>query len=90
VILIQISRNFPRDVPVSKHRTCRGVHNILNVYSQPPHMISLVLDKFRDFQTSFEFYTIFKPFYLTIFIMITEPNIGNLASFHVHGIRYVS
>jgi hypothetical protein len=53
-------------------------------------MISLVLDKFRDFQTSFEFYTIFKPFYLTIFIMITEPNIGNLASFHVHGIRYVS
>jgi hypothetical protein len=38
-ILVQILRNFPGDVPVSKQRTCLGVQNILN-FSQPPHMIS--------------------------------------------------
>jgi hypothetical protein len=31
-ILVQILRNFPRDVPVSKQRTCLGVQNILNFF----------------------------------------------------------
>jgi hypothetical protein len=55
----------------------------------PPHMRSRSLDKFRDFQTSFEFYTILNPFYLTISIMHREPNVRNLASFSVHGLRDV-
>jgi hypothetical protein len=42
-------------------------------------MKSWSLAKIHDFQTSFEFYTILKPFYLTIFIMIREPNARNLA-----------
>jgi hypothetical protein len=49
-------------------------------------MISWVLDKFRDFQTSFEFYTILNPFY----IMHIEPNVRNLESFCVNGLRDVS
>jgi hypothetical protein len=90
VTLVQNLRNFLRDVPVSKQCTCPGVQNILNFFSQPPHMISRVLAKFRDLQTSFEFYIILKPFYLTVFITIIEPNARNLASFHVHGLRDVS
>jgi hypothetical protein len=53
-------------------------------------MISCALDNFHDFQTLFEFYTILKPFSITFFVMIRVPNAGNLASFHVHGIRDVS
>jgi hypothetical protein len=52
--------------------------------------ISWSLDKFRDFQTSFEFYTILNPFYITISIMHIEPNASNLVSFRVHGHRDVS
>jgi hypothetical protein len=53
-------------------------------------MIQLALDKIRDFQTSFEFYTILEPFYNTIFIMIREQIVWNLVSFRVHGLRDVS
>jgi hypothetical protein len=49
------------NVPVSKQRTCSWVQNILNFFAQPPHMVSWVLNKFCDFQTSFEFYTFFYP-----------------------------
>jgi hypothetical protein len=40
VTLVQNLRNFLGAVPVSKQRTCPGVQNILNFFSQPPHMIS--------------------------------------------------
>jgi hypothetical protein len=53
-------------------------------------MISLVLDKSRDFQTLFEFYTIFKLFYLTMFNVMRESNVENLASFHVIGLEDAS
>jgi hypothetical protein len=59
-------------------------------FVQPPHMISWALNKFHDFHTSYEFYTILNPLYLMIFIMIRETNTGDLASFHVHGLRDVS
>jgi hypothetical protein len=90
VTLVQNLRNFLKDVPVSKQCTCPGVQNILNFCSQPAHMISRVLAKFRDLQTSFEFHIILKPFYLTVFITFIEPNAKNLASFHAHGLRDVS
>jgi hypothetical protein len=53
-------------------------------------MISLVLDKSRDFQTLFEFYTIFKLFYLTMFVVMRESNVENLASFYVNGLKDAS
>jgi hypothetical protein len=89
VTLVQNLRNLLRDVPVSKQRTCPGVQNNLNFFTTSSYDIMSTY-KFRDFQTSFEFYIILKPFYLTIFIMIREPNAINLASFHVHGLRDVS
>jgi hypothetical protein len=68
---------------------CHSVQDILNFLPQPPHMRSWSLDKFRYFQTSFEFYIILNPLYLTISIMQREPNVRKLASFRVHGLRYV-
>jgi hypothetical protein len=53
-------------------------------------MISLVLDKSRDFQTLFEFYTIFNLFYLMMFIVMRESNVENLATFHVIGLKDAS
>jgi hypothetical protein len=35
----------------------------------------------------FEFYRIFKLFYLTMFIVMRESNVKNLASFHVNGLK---
>ena len=82
--------NFFGDVSICKHRTWQNVRKSLNFLPQPPHMISWPLEKFRNFQTSFEFYTFLKPFYLTIFIMIRGQNDGQLAWFHIHGLRDVS
>jgi hypothetical protein len=66
------------------------VFKMLSMFSQLPQMISLVLDKTRDFQTLFEFYTIFKLFYLTMFNVMRESNVENLASFHVIGLKDAS
>jgi hypothetical protein len=90
VTSVQIHWNFLWDVPVSTQSTCLSVQNVLNCLPQTPHMISRALDKFHDLQTLFEFYTILNPFYLTISIMHREPNVKNLASFRVHGLRVVS
>jgi hypothetical protein len=58
----------------------RFLHNVcvkvLKMFSTFYHNLDIrALDKIRDFLTSFEIYTILKPFCDTIFIIIREQNV---------------